>query len=58
MSELEGVSVPSVGVVDGYALGGGMEIALGCDLRVGGTFCSPTCCMLSISLEGNNRDDE
>lgn len=36
ISELEGVQVPSIGVVDGYALGGGMEIALGCDLRVGG----------------------
>lgn len=39
ISELEGVKVPSIGVVDGYALGGGMEIALGCDLRVGGTSC-------------------
>lgn len=36
ISELEGVQVPSIGVVDGYALGGGTEIALGCDLRVGG----------------------
>jgi len=38
ISELEAVKVPSVGVVDGYALGGGTEIALGCDLRVGGMF--------------------
>jgi len=58
ISELEGVNVPSIGVVDGYALGGGMEIALGCDLRVGGTFCSSTCYRLSIRLEGNKRDDE
>jgi methylglutaconyl-CoA hydratase len=36
ISELEGVKVPSIGVVDGYVLGGGMEIALGCDLRIGG----------------------
>lgn len=36
ISELEGIKVPSIGVVDGYALGGGTEIALGCDLRVGG----------------------
>ena len=36
ISELEAMKVPSVGVVDGYALGGGTEIALGCDLRVGG----------------------
>jgi methylglutaconyl-CoA hydratase len=38
ISELESVNVPSIGVIDGYALGGGMEIALGCELRVGGTF--------------------
>lgn len=36
ISELEAVKVPSIGVVDGYALGGGTEIALGCDMRVGG----------------------
>lgn len=36
ISELEAARVPSIGVVDGYALGGGTEIALGCDLRVGG----------------------
>lgn len=36
ISELEAVRVPSIGVVDGYALGGGTEIALGCDMRVGG----------------------
>lgn len=36
VSELENVKIPSVGIVDGYALGGGTEIALGCDLRVGG----------------------
>ena len=41
ISELESVNVPTIGVVDGYALGGGMEIALGCDLRVGGMFRSP-----------------
>ena len=58
ISELEGVNVPSIGVVDGYALGGGMEIALGCDLRVGGTFCSPTCYMLSIRLEMSEEQEE
>lgn len=41
ISELESVQVPSIGVVDGYALGGGTEIALGCDLRVGGTYIPP-----------------
>ncbi|WVF71241.1 hypothetical protein IAT40_006042 [Kwoniella sp. CBS 6097] len=36
LAELEGVKVPSIAVVDGYALGGGAELALACDLRVGG----------------------
>jgi methylglutaconyl-CoA hydratase len=40
ISELESVKIPTVGVVDGYALGGGTEIALGCDLRVGGVSLS------------------
>ncbi|WVQ99631.1 hypothetical protein IAU59_006769 [Kwoniella sp. CBS 9459] len=36
LAELEGIKVPSIAVVDGYALGGGAELALACDLRVGG----------------------
>ncbi|OCF38701.1 methylglutaconyl-CoA hydratase [Kwoniella heveanensis CBS 569] len=36
LAELEGIKMPSIAVVDGYALGGGAELALACDLRVGG----------------------
>ncbi|ODN82014.1 hypothetical protein L202_02342 [Cryptococcus amylolentus CBS 6039] len=36
LGELEDVPVPTVAVVDGYALGGGAELALASDLRVGG----------------------
>ncbi|KAK8864470.1 hypothetical protein IAR55_001720 [Kwoniella newhampshirensis] len=36
LSEIEGLAMPSVAVMDGFALGGGAELALGCDLRVGG----------------------
>jgi len=34
--ELEDLPLPTVAIVPGPALGGGTELALGCDLRVGG----------------------
>lgn len=50
ISELEAVRIPSVGIVDGYALGGGTEIALGCDLRVGGMCILPFSLTTAISV--------
>ncbi|KAF9932491.1 hypothetical protein FBU30_008064 [Linnemannia zychae] len=34
--ELESLPIPTIAVIDGAALGGGLEMALCCDLRVGG----------------------
>jgi enoyl-CoA hydratase len=36
-AKLEGLPIPTIAVIDGICMGGGLEIALGCDLRV----CTP-----------------
>ncbi|KAI0489149.1 hypothetical protein KFK09_028991 [Dendrobium nobile] len=52
-SSLEALSVPTIAVIEGAALGGGLEMALSCDLRIcaGGTQRLPRIVGRSIAKE-------
>ena len=43
IASLEALDIPTIAAIDGPALGGGLEMALACDLRVAGESAFPAC---------------
>ncbi|KAJ4868680.1 ATP-dependent caseinolytic (Clp) protease/crotonase family protein [Raphanus sativus] len=54
-SFIEALSIPTIAAIEGVALGGGLEMALSCDLRISGENAVYLVCLKQDSLAGGTQ---